>query len=99
MIVASRLLCRRAHCCTQIIQTLVTDIEPDSKVRVAMNEINAAVRQRAAALEKAEAGARTAFKHVIKLGVCGAASVSVALCQVKDVHLQCTRTGHVPRIS
>ncbi|KAK9834293.1 hypothetical protein WJX81_004104 [Elliptochloris bilobata] len=39
----------------QIIQTLVTDIEPDSKVRVAMNEINAAVRQRAAALEKAEA--------------------------------------------
>lgn len=42
----------------QIIQTLVTDIEPDSKVRVAMNEINAAVRQRAAALEKAEAGAQ-----------------------------------------
>ena len=41
----------------QIIQTLVTDIEPDGKVRVAMNEINAAVRQRAAALEKAEAGA------------------------------------------
>jgi len=50
----------------QIIQTLVTDIEPDSKVRVAMNEINAAVRQRAAALEKAEAGARTACKHVIR---------------------------------
>lgn len=41
----------------QIIQTLVTDIQPDGKVRVAMNEINAAVRNRAAALEKAEAGA------------------------------------------
>ena len=46
----------------QIIQTLVTDIEPDAKVRVAMNEINAAVRQRAAALEKAEAGARIACR-------------------------------------
>ena len=46
----------RCGCNAQIIQTLVTDIEPDSKVRVAMNEINAAVRQRAAALEKAEAG-------------------------------------------
>jgi hemin uptake protein HemP len=33
----------------------VTDIEPDAKVRTAMNEINAAVRFRAAALEKAEA--------------------------------------------
>ena len=32
----------------------VTDIEPDGKVRAAMNEINAAVRMRAAAVEKAE---------------------------------------------
>ncbi|EIE18919.1 flagellar associated protein [Coccomyxa subellipsoidea C-169] len=38
-----------------IIQTLVTDIEPDMKVRAAMNEINAAQRMRVAAMEKAEA--------------------------------------------
>lgn len=38
-----------------IIKTLVTDIRPDQKVRAAMNEINAASRLRAAALEKAEA--------------------------------------------
>ncbi|KAK9814701.1 hypothetical protein WJX72_010130 [[Myrmecia] bisecta] len=38
-----------------IIQTLVTDIEPDMKVRAAMNEINAAQRLRVAAVEKAEA--------------------------------------------
>lgn len=39
----------------QIIQTLVTDIVPDIKVRTAMNEINAAQRLRVAAVEKAEA--------------------------------------------
>ena len=33
----------------------VTDIEPDTKVRAAMNEINAAQRMRMAAKEKAEA--------------------------------------------
>ncbi len=33
-----------------IIQTLVTDIEPDMKVRAAMNEINAAQRMRCAQL-------------------------------------------------
>ena len=33
-----------------IIQTLVTDIEPDMKVRAAMNEINAAQRLRWAPL-------------------------------------------------
>jgi len=38
-----------------IIETLVTDIEPDQKVRTAMNEINAAQRMRMAAKEKAEA--------------------------------------------
>ncbi|CAG9467116.1 unnamed protein product [Pedinophyceae sp. YPF-701] len=38
-----------------IIKTLVTDIEPDHKVRTAMNEINAAQRLRVAAVEKAEA--------------------------------------------
>ena len=38
-----------------IIQTLVTDIAPDSKVKIAMNEINAAQRQRVAAQDRAEA--------------------------------------------
>ncbi|CAL8466533.1 g6069 [Coccomyxa elongata] len=38
-----------------IIETLVTDIEPDPKVRAAMNEINAAQRMREAAIQKAEA--------------------------------------------
>eukprot|EP00894_Picocystis_sp_ML_P003960 jgi/Pico_ML_1/54477/g4817.t1 len=38
-----------------ILQTLVTDIEPDSRVKSAMNEINAAQRQRVAAADKAEA--------------------------------------------
>jgi regulator of protease activity HflC (stomatin/prohibitin superfamily) len=38
-----------------IIKTLVTDIEPDSKVKEAMNEINAAQRMRVAANEKGEA--------------------------------------------
>ena len=33
-----------------IIQTLVTDIEPDQRVRAAMNEINAASRMRYASL-------------------------------------------------
>jgi len=38
-----------------IVQTLVTDIAPDNKVKVAMNEINAAQRQRVAAQHCAEA--------------------------------------------
>merc|ERR550514_2665987 len=38
-----------------IIQTLVTDIAPDAKVKAAMNEINAAQRLRVAAQDKAEA--------------------------------------------
>jgi len=38
-----------------IIQTLVTDIAPDQKVKVAMNEINAAQRARVAAQDRAEA--------------------------------------------
>jgi hypothetical protein len=38
-----------------IIQTLVTDIAPDQKVKIAMNEINAAQRLRVAAQDKAEA--------------------------------------------
>ncbi len=38
-----------------IVQTLVTDIDPDQKVKDAMNEINAATRLRSAALQKGEA--------------------------------------------
>jgi len=38
-----------------ILKALVTDIEPDSKVKEAMNEINAATRMRMAAAEKGEA--------------------------------------------
>jgi len=38
-----------------ILNTLVTDIEPDSKVKDSMNEINAAQRSRVAAAEKGEA--------------------------------------------
>lgn len=38
-----------------IVKTLVTDIDPDAKVKEAMNEINAAQRMRVAATEKGEA--------------------------------------------
>lgn len=38
-----------------ILNSLVTDIEPDAKVKIAMNEINAAERLKVAAHEKAEA--------------------------------------------
>lgn len=38
-----------------IIKALVTDIEPDARVKAAMNEINAALRLRQAAAEKGEA--------------------------------------------
>lgn len=38
-----------------IVKALVTDIDPDEKVKVSMNEINAAQRMRVAAVEKAEA--------------------------------------------
>ncbi len=39
----------------EILKALVTDIDPDSKVKEAMNEINAATRLRMAATEKGEA--------------------------------------------
>ncbi|KAG4921178.1 hypothetical protein AAZX31_18G117100 [Glycine max] len=39
----------------EIVQTLIVDIEPDERVKRAMNEINAAARMREAANEKAEA--------------------------------------------
>jgi len=38
-----------------IVKALVTDIDPDAKVKTAMNEINAAQRMRVAATEKGEA--------------------------------------------
>jgi regulator of protease activity HflC (stomatin/prohibitin superfamily) len=47
----------------QIIQTLVTDIEPDHKVKEAMNAINSAQRFRHAALEKAEGNKITKVKE------------------------------------
>ena len=37
-----------------ILQTLVTDIDPDAKVKASMNEINAAQRNRVASIEKGE---------------------------------------------
>jgi len=39
----------------EIVHTLIVDIEPDARVRQAMNEINAAQRNRLAATDKAEA--------------------------------------------
>jgi len=45
-----------------IIQALVNDIDPDAKVKAAMNEINAATRLRLAAAEKAEAQKVTVVK-------------------------------------
>jgi regulator of protease activity HflC (stomatin/prohibitin superfamily) len=38
-----------------ILTSLVTDIDPDPKVKIAMNEINAATRERVAANERGEA--------------------------------------------
>lgn len=39
----------------EIVTVLVTDVDPDAKVKASMNEINAAQRQRVAAQEKGEA--------------------------------------------
>ncbi|KAJ8632875.1 hypothetical protein MRB53_026211 [Persea americana] len=44
-----------SHYGFEIVQTLIVDIEPDRRVKGAMNEINAAARLRVAANEKAEA--------------------------------------------
>lgn len=46
-----------------ILQALVTDIEPDARVKEAMNEINAAQRMRVAATEKGEAERILKVKH------------------------------------
>mgnify|MGYP001585955889 FL=1 len=45
-----------------IVQTLVTDVEPDKSVKAAMNEMNATVRLKTAALNKAEAEKITIVK-------------------------------------
>lgn len=47
----------------EIVQTLIVDIEPDERVKRAMNEINAAARLRLAANEKAEADKILQIKH------------------------------------
>ena len=48
----------------QIIQTLVTDIEPDMKVRAAMNEINAAQRLRCGTMPQLHV--RVRLSHEVK---------------------------------
>ena len=57
----------------EILNSLVTDIEPDSKVKDAMNEINAAERLRVAAREKGEA------EKIIKVKAAEADAESKAL--------------------
>ncbi len=56
-----------------ILKTLVTDIDPDSKVKSAMNEINAAQRMRVAATEKGEA------ERILKVKAAEAEAQSKAL--------------------
>lgn len=57
----------------QILNTLVTDIEPDAKVKESMNEINAAQRLRVAANERGEA------ERILKVKQAEAESQSKAL--------------------
>jgi regulator of protease activity HflC (stomatin/prohibitin superfamily) len=57
----------------EILNSLVTDIEPDQKVKDAMNEINAAQRLRVAASEKGEA------EKIIKVKAAEADAESKAL--------------------
>jgi regulator of protease activity HflC (stomatin/prohibitin superfamily) len=56
-----------------IVKALVTDIKPDSKVKEAMNEINAAQRMRVAASEKGEA------ERILKVKAAEAEAQSKAL--------------------
>ena len=56
-----------------ILKALVTDIEPDAKVKAAMNEINAAQRMRVAAAEKGEA------ERILKVKAAEAEAQSKAL--------------------
>lgn len=57
----------------KIMYALVTDIDPDPKVKEAMNEINAATRQRVAASEKGEA------ERILKVKAAQAEAESKAL--------------------
>lgn len=50
----------------QILQSLVTDLEPDGRVRQAMNEINASKRLKEAAWEKAEADKILVVKSAVR---------------------------------
>jgi len=61
-----------------IIKALITDIDPDPKVKTAMNEINAAQRLRVAAEEKGEA------ERILKVKAAEAEAQSKAL-QVKGI--------------
>src|SRR5262249_24844676 len=61
-----------------IVKALVTDIDPDAKVKEAMNEINAAQRLRVAATEKGEA------ERILKLKAAEAEAQSKAQ-QVKGI--------------
>src|SRR5207302_352097 len=56
-----------------IVKALVTDIDPDHKVKEAMNEINAAQRMRVAATEKGEA------ERILKVKAAEAEAQSKAL--------------------
>jgi regulator of protease activity HflC (stomatin/prohibitin superfamily) len=56
-----------------ILKALITDIEPDAKVKASMNEINAAQRMRIAAVEKGEA------ERILKVKAAEAEAQSKAL--------------------
>eukprot|EP01089_Gocevia_fonbrunei_P020242 TRINITY_DN747_c0_g1_i2.p1 TRINITY_DN747_c0_g1~~TRINITY_DN747_c0_g1_i2.p1 ORF type:complete len:260 (+),score=68.51 TRINITY_DN747_c0_g1_i2:123-902(+) len=47
----------------EILKTLITDINPDPKVKAAMNDINAAERNKVAAADRAEAGKIAVIKN------------------------------------
>ena len=64
-----------------ILKALVTDIDPDEKVKTAMNEINAAQRMRVAATERGEA------EKILKVKAAEAEAESMAL-QGKGVSRQ-----------
>ena len=70
-----------------IIQTLVTDIAPDQKVKIAMNEINAAQRQRVAAQDRAEAGPSRTGVAPVRCLACS------ALMFVRVVDLLCKKNA------
>lgn len=70
-----------------ILQVLIADIEPDAKVKTAMNEINAAQRNRVATVDKAEAEKIVVIKkaeaeaEAMHLGGVGLARQRRAICE------------------